>query len=110
MFSRINEFLKPFVSTKEATPSHAVFSARKESGQHERKKQPPVQDTVFSESDVALISTDAIRRLLQETADKKGLDEKLSVLARLEQHGIKSIPVRDGQSVWSALDDAGRFL
>ncbi len=113
MFSRINEFLKPFVVQKDA---YAAGNPGRGGGNRHERKQPPFQEKVwrdkpvFDDADVALISTEAIRRLLQETADKKGLDQKLAILARLEQHAIKSIPVREGQSVWSALDDAGGFL
>lgn len=113
MFSRISDFLKPFGLQKEAAPAHhGVDAARKDGGGKNKKGRGETggaQDQA-PEDDVTLISVEAIRRLLQEGAPAKDAGEKIAFLARLEQHGIKSVPVREGQSVWSALDDAGRFL
>lgn len=102
MFSRISELLRPLTIQRNAE------GTKKDSGR-EKRKRPDIQEEASAE-DVTLISTGAIRLMLQEISGKKGLDEMFSVLERLEQHGIKSIPVREGQSVWSALDDAARFL
>lgn len=60
--------------------------------------------------DVALMSIEALRRMVQEMGEAKMREELLATLARLEHHGIRSIPVREEQSVWSALEDARRFL
>lgn len=112
MFSKIAEFLRPPSLQKEPNPSHGVARTGHEQGRggKPRRDARVPDDAASTEDDVTLISTEAIRRLLQETADKKGLDRKIAVLARLEQHGIKSIPVRQDQSVWSALDEAERFI
>lgn len=102
MFSKISELLKPLAIQRNA-------EGTKKDGRKGKEKRPDSQEEPSTE-DVTLISTGAIRLMLQEVSGKKGLDEMFAVLERLEQHGIKSIPVHEGQSVWSALDDAARFL
>lgn len=112
MFSRIAEFLRPPSLQKEPNPSQGVARTGREQGRGGQQKRDgrEAAEEVVAEDDVTLISTEAIRRLLQEAADKQGLDRKIALLLRLEQHGIMSIPVRQGQSVWSALDEAERFI
>ena len=62
----------------------------------------------FFSGDVVMFSIDAVRGLL---AKHEGIaDEAFRALGFLEQHGIKSLAVRDGQPVMDAVIDAQKIL
>lgn len=105
MFSKISEFLRPAGAIHD--------DGQKQKPEQRKNKAGKIGDNDDAESgffsgDVVMFSIDAVRGLL---AKHEGIaDEAFRALGFLEQHGIKSLAVRDGQPVMDAVIDAQKIL
>lgn len=114
MFSKIGEYLKPFISpTKETPPAYAPAASRKagddDNNQKKEQNDSPRRETA-EETDIALISPAAIRALLldaqkqaQSAEESAAIGQLLSIVDRLEKLGVPGVSLRPDQSVPEAL-------
>ena len=105
MFSRISEFLRPSGAIHEDGQKQKPDQRK---GKSARSGDNDDASNGFFSGDVVMFSIDAVRGLL---AKHDGIaDEAFRALGFLEQHGIKSLAVRDGQPVMDAVIDAQKIL
>lgn len=99
MFSKIGETTGPLIVGK-AGDGRERQNKNPQQGKGKDAPSAGQEDTTF-------LSTQVLRLMLgQEDPSAPETVAALTKLADLEKHEVKEIPVRPGQSVFSALDDA----
>ena len=104
MLSRIGGFINPPQAKGEADEKVSGHPDQKNRKGSQHKDTEPA-----AEDDGTFFSIEAIRALLkQENADAG--NDVMACLDLLQQHGVTSIPIRNGQSIPAAITEAAERL